>query len=185
MQIVEEGLATVETAQGYQADDVLLVRVAGTKPTSCHIVCIERALTTVEPPAFVVRMQIDPRMRCAQAVAQFEEVQAFRIGSPREEILIHHAGEVIRAEVRQLGAPERSAPLLGDVDDSFLPPEVEFSGVSRNHDPGEAIRDALANLSRDTGGIADWLSMYRVTDMRVELGGIAGFNQLRVTLRGR
>ncbi|MEE6295380.1 hypothetical protein [Georgenia wangjunii] len=186
MEIVEHDLATVTTAQAYQFDDVLLVRLAGTKPTPCHIVSIEQALTDVEPPAFVARMRIDPRMRCAAVVTDYEVVQAFRIGSPREEVVVHHAGEAIRVDVTTLGGQARSFGGLGGAGDDFYPPEVELTGISRNHDPGEAIRDALANIGeRDTGGISDWLSTYTVTDMRVELGGIAGFNQLRVTLRGR
>ena len=185
MEIVEEDLATVRSAHAYQVGDLLVLRLAGSKPTACHTVSIERALTEAEPPAFLARMRIDPRKRCAPVVADFEEVQAFRLASPREEVLVHHSGEPLRVEVRRLDAQERSRPVLSEVGDGLLPPEVEFSGVSRDHDPGEAIRDALDSLKRDTGGIYDWLSTYTVQDMRVELGGIAGLNQLRVTLRGR
>lgn len=66
MDIVEQELATVERADAYQSDDLLIVRVSGETPTACHIVSIERALTDVEPPAFAVRMRINPMARCMQ-----------------------------------------------------------------------------------------------------------------------
>ena len=71
MEIVEQELATVEQADAYQSGDVLIVRVAGKRPTACHIVSIEASLLDVEPPAFAVRMRIDPRARCMWQEADF------------------------------------------------------------------------------------------------------------------
>ncbi len=71
MYISEEELASIEQAKAYQLDDVLLVLLAGTKPTACHRVTIERSLPDVEPPALVARLSMDPRVRCTSDPAPY------------------------------------------------------------------------------------------------------------------
>lgn len=185
MEIVEQELATVEQADAYQGEDLLIVRLAGKKPTACHIVSIERALTDVEPPAFIARMRIDPRARCMQQVNDFEVVQAFRIGGVRPEVVVHHANGEMRVEVTEFSVqrgdtltPSRTFP-----PDPFGEP-AEADGYSRNYDLGEAIRDALGKLPDRGSAIPDWLNVYTVDSMAVEIGGIGGFNHLKVTVRG-
>lgn len=185
MEIVEQELATVEKADAYQTEDLLILRLAGTRPTACHIVSIERALTDVEPPAFVVRLRMDPRARCMPQVADFEAAQAFRIGGPRAEVLVHHADGELTVEVTELTVDRQVA----DRSSATFPPDpfgepAEAYGYSRSYDLGEAVRDAIAKLPDRGAAIPDWLSSYAVVSTDVEIGGIAGFNHLRVTVRG-
>ena len=186
MDSVEQELATVERADAYQSDDLLIVRVSGETPTACHIVSIERALTDVEPPAFAVRMRINPLARCMQQVADYEAVQAFRIGGPRSEVVIHHSGGELRAAVTQLQVERRSSldpssPFLGGL---INEQPTEAFGFSESYDPAEAIRDAIGKLPQRGADIPDWLNTYTVGAMVVEIGGIGGFNHLKVTVRG-
>lgn len=109
-----------------------------------------------------------------QQVADFEVAQAFRIGGPREEVVVHHAEGEMTVEVRRLNV-ERAA-----VDQAALtfPPDPfgepsEAYGYSRNFDYGEAVRDAIAKLPDRGAGIPDWLSTYAVVATDVEIGGIA------------
>ena len=151
-----------------------------------HFVSIERALTDVEPPAFAVRMRINPLARCMQQVADYEAVQAFRIGGPRSEVVIHHSGGELSAAVTQLQVEPRtsldpSSLFLGGLIDEQ---PAEAFGFSESYDPGEAIRDAIGKLPQRGADIPDWLNTYTVGAMVVEIGGIGGFNHLKVTVRG-
>ena len=193
MEIVEQELARVEQADAYQTEDLLIVRLAGKVPTPCHIVSIERALTDVEPPAFVARMRINPLARCMAPEppgVDFEAVQAFRIGGARSEVVVHHAGGEVTVEVEELSVHDDVAesskgravvgsPLL----DPFGEP-VEAYGYSRNYDLAEAVHDAIGKIPPRGVGIPDWLSTYSIVSMGAEIGGIAGFNHLKVTVSG-
>lgn len=186
MEIVEQELAIVERADAYQSEDLLIVRLVGKKPTACHLVAIERALTDVEPPAFAVRMRIDPRARCMEQVVDYEAVQAFRISGPRSEVVIHHADGELTVDVTQLHLERRSSPDLSfPFPGGFFDEQpAEAFGFSRSYDAAEAIRDAIAKLPQRGADIPDWLNTYTVEAMVVEIGGIGGCNHLKVTVRG-
>lgn len=186
MEIVEEQLADVSEARAYHIDDVLVLQVAGTRPSACHLVTLERAWTDVEPPSFVARMSIDPRARCAPLDQPFDATQAFRIGVHREEVLVRHAGGELTVPVQSL---EASAGLAGRRADPPLLIDLpqaepqEATGYSTSWDLQEAMRDAIAQLPKRTD-VTDWLYHYTVVEVGAEVGGIAGFNRLRVTVRG-
>lgn len=185
MRIVESDLATVDRARAYQVGDVLVLQVAGTRPTACHLVNLERALTDVEPPGFAARMSIDPRARCAPMVDGFEVAQAFRVGARRDAVVVHHAGGDLSVEVTALEADERLGLVPGDRPGVELPQteRSEAVGYSRSWDLQEAMRDAIAQLPRRED-MTDWLYHYEVVEIGAEVGGIAGFNRMRVTVRG-
>lgn len=183
MEIVEEQLADVSEARAYHVDDVLVLQVAGTRPSACHIVTFERAWTDVEPPSFVARMSIDPRARCAMLEQPFDATQAFRVGVHREEVLVRHAGGELTVPVQSLEASagrHAGLPLLGELPQTE---PQEATGYSKAWDLQEAMRDAIAQLPRRTD-VTDWLYRYTVVEVGAEVGGIAGFNRLRVTVRG-
>lgn len=186
MEIVEQELATVEHADAYQAGDLLIVRLAGKRPTACHIVSIERGLTDVEPPSFAARMRIDPRARCMWQVADFEVAQAFRMGGARPEVVIHHAGGELTVDVAKLdmddAVTERSPGKLPP--DLFGGEPVDACGYSRNYDLAEAVHEAVAQLPDRGAGIPDYLNTYSILSADVEIGGIGGWNHLKVTVRG-
>lgn len=184
MEIIEDQLATVDEARAYQVDDVLVLQVTGSRPSACHTVTLERTLTDVEPPGFVARMSIDPRMKCAPMEQAFHVTQAFRIGTHREEVTVHDAGGERTVEVRLLDTAARVSGAADGGPRAELPQhEVrEAVGYSRDWNLEEAMRDAIAQLP--DLGIPDWLYHYTVVEVGAEVGGIAGFNRLRVTVRG-
>lgn len=186
MEIVEDELATVAEARAFQLQDVLVVQLAGTRPSACHVVTLERALTDVEPPAFVARMTIDPRARCAPLEQPFDATQAFRVGAARSEALVHHAGGQLTVPVQRLepGAGAAAQRAGAGAMPAELPGGVphEAVGYSKAWDLQEAMRDAISQLPGN--GIADWLYRYRVVEIGADVGGVAGLNQLRVTVRG-
>ncbi len=190
MQIVDAALATVAQARAYQLEDVLLVRVSGEKPTACHIVALEQGVLDVEPPAFIARLSTDPRLRCAPDPVPFEHQRAFRVGTLRPQIRVHHAGGELNVDVEDLTpglqgrmgvARERGAG--GSILEVDREPQ-EAIGFSRAYDLGEAIQDAIRQLPPQGAGIPDWLSTYSVVSIGAEIGGIAGFNHLKVRVSG-
>lgn len=188
MQIVEDALATVDDARAYQFEDVVFVQLSGTKPNGCHVVLIERSLLDVEPPAFLARLATDPRVRCTPDAVPYEVQGAFRIGSPRDQVLVHHADgelevavETLQGENALSGSARRApAPILPDLDRG----PAEATGYSRNFDYGEALRDAISKLPYRGGDMPDWLSTYSVVSVGAEIGGIGGFNHLVVRVIG-
>jgi len=190
MHIVEDTLATVQEARAYQIDDVLLVRLSGTKPNACHFVIIERGMLDVEPPAFLARLATDPRVRCTPDEAPYEVQGAFRIGVQRDQVLVHHSGGELEVTVETLtpdgqetlirrGGPD-SPPILLDPDSD----PAEATGYSGSFDIQEALNDAIAKLPPRGGSIPDWLSTYTVVSIGAEFGGIAGRHHLVVRVTG-
>ena len=186
MQIVDADLATVDQARAYQIEDVLIVRVAGTKPTACHVVTLEQSLLTVEPPAFLIRLSTDPRVRCTPDPASFEEQRAFRVGILRPQVIVHHAAGELSVDVEDLTPALESASResLGGSLFDLEPQAYEAVGRSRDYDLGEAMRAAIAQLPPQGIGIPDWLSTYTVVSIGAEIGGIGGFNHLTVRVSG-
>lgn len=183
MELRESGLATVSEARAYQLDHVVIVKVAGTVPSACHEVSIEQALTDVEPPGFIARESIHPAKRCAPADTEYETVAAFRVGTTRESVVVHHAGGRLDVDVVAVPVPEGAVSarqVLAEIE-SHEPSEAV--GYSSRWDLGEAMRDAIERLPK-RDDVFDWLYQYRVVEIGAEVGGIAGFNRMRVTVRG-
>ncbi len=183
MELRESGLATVTEARAYQLDDVIVVKVAGTVPSACHEVSIEQALADVEPPGFIARESIHPAKRCAPAVTEYESVSAFRIGTARETVVVHHAGGRLDVDVVVVPVPEGASSARQLLVELEAHEPSEAVGYSSNWDLGEAMKDAIERLPK-RDDVFDWLYQYRVVDVGAEVGGIAGFNRLRVTVRG-
>lgn len=60
----------------------------------------------------------------------------------------------------------------------------EAIGLSRTYDLGEAVHDAIKQLPAQGAGIPDWLSTYTVISISAEIGGLAGFDHLKVRVVG-
>ncbi|MCS6804208.1 MAG: hypothetical protein RMM98_00605 [Acidobacteriota bacterium] len=56
-----------------------------------------------------------------------------------------------------------------------------FVGINQQGDFQKALNDALAK-AQDAAGCCDHLVTYRVTDIQGQVGGIAGRNQITVTI---
>jgi hypothetical protein len=179
-------LAQVNTADGFQIGDYLVLRIAGEKPTPCYVVTIELAPIDIFPPQFNATWAIDPAVRCMQVVTPYEVVQGFHIGSQLEKVTLNAEGGAIEVSIQQL-PPLEPGPVIptgpGLASDIVSPPS-EAVGYSSSYDVGEAIRNAIEQLPPRDRGIADWLSTYTVLEIGAEVGGIAGWNRLFARVRG-
>lgn len=180
MQLEESVLAPVDAARAYRIDDALIVQVAGKKPTPCHEVRIERSLLDVEPPTFAIGLWLDPRVRCIARVTDFDDAAAFRTAAAPREIVVRHAGGDLTVEVTELVTESRLTQLTPDLPGSG---PAEAVGYSSNWDVAEAFRDAISHLS-GADSYPDQLHHYTIVDIGAEVGGIAGFNRMRVRVRG-
>jgi hypothetical protein len=178
--------AHVERASACQIGEVLLLSLAGTKPTPCHEIVVVKSLIEAEPPRFEAQFHI-PDTVCIQITQDYVHQQAFVIGGAiRDEVIIHRDGEPLTVPVEHL--PESSAEGIGTlarnpgVVPTWLREPVEGRGVSRNYDIREAVDDAIRAMPAPPP-IPDWLARYEIVSMVVEQGGFAGLNQLAVTVR--
>lgn len=177
-------LAPVQSAKGYQVGQHLVLIVAGDKPTPCHQVDIELQPMDIFPPQFRATMTTDPLAICAQVVTPYERVEAFSAGDlAGQTIRIEAADGDVEVQVEPVAESEDQTAARVSLDDVVGPPAEAF-GYSESYDLGEAIRDAIGKLPGRGGNIADWLSHYEVLEISVEVGGIAGFNHLKVKVRG-
>lgn len=173
--------AQVEQANGYRIGQYLVLRIAGERPTACYEVDIEQLPIDIFPPEFAATWAQDPRARCIQVVAPYERVEAFEVGGEFEQVTLRTAGGNIEVPVETLAEPEGAARLtLGDV----LGEPAEAVGYSKNWDLAEAMQDAISKLPPRGIDIPDWLSTYTVVEIGAQVGGIAGFNDLTVRVRG-
>jgi hypothetical protein len=184
----EESYASVREARAYQIGEFLLLQIAGDLPSPCHLVDIERSPLDVEPPQFAARLSVRLDAKCAQVLTPYEHADAFHIGGPRDEVTLHSAEGELAVRVQDLKpdwdpgevAESAGTGLLA----SYLGEPGEAIGYSNAYDLGEAMRDAIAQLPPQGGGIPDWLARYEVVSIGAEIGGIAGLNRLCVKVRG-
>jgi hypothetical protein len=188
-QVMEAGadwtgeLAQVETARGYQVGDYLFLQIAGEKPSPCHVVDIKQNPTDVFPPQFSATLFVDPRVRCIQVVTRYERAEVFAVaGLAGKTVQLDTGGGQIAIEVEEVIGQEPADGGDSPFDDIGEPGEAV--GYSPSWDLAEAVRDAIGQLPSRGGHIADWLNHYEVVSIEAEIGGIAGFNHLKVRVRG-
>lgn len=182
--MADRDLANVSTAKGYQVGQHLVLVIAGEKPTPCHEVDIELKPIDIFPPQFRATMTTDPLAICVPVVTPYERAEAFSSGDlAGQTVLIEAADGDVEVQVEAVAEVDDAPP--GRVSlDTVIGPPAEAEGYSDSYDLGEAIRDAIGKLPDRGGGIADWLYRYEVLEIGAEIGGIAGFNRLRVKVRG-
>ncbi len=183
MQIAKEKtLADVVNVKAYHVNDVILILINGEKPTPCHEVGIEKSLLTSEPPTFYAYFEWDNDVTCPAVVTPYSDQFAFRIGGARDEVLLHTAAGEQRVAVEKLtlSSPDEASPEFGRRPSISL---TETTGYSKGFELKEALQDAIAALPKPPQ-IPDWLATYEVLSIKVEIGGIAGFNHLAVRVRG-
>lgn len=62
--------------------------------------------------------------------------------------------------------------------------KITATGYSDKWDLGEAFKDAIANLPKDKNPFPDKLYHYTIVEIGAEIGGIAGFNRMKVIIKG-
>jgi hypothetical protein len=175
-------LANVEEARAYYFAEHLLLTIVGRKPDPCHIVDIEKSLLTVEPPEFEARWYAQPGP-CPDVVTPYAHQEVFFIGGKRETVKLHHADGAFEVEVQDLSQQLDEDPALAGLAVDHSPSEA--TGYSEAWDFTEAFRDAVGKLPPGPGAnIPDWLFTYEVVSIGAEVGGIAGFDYMYVTVRG-
>jgi hypothetical protein len=179
-------LAQVETAKGYQVGNYLLLQIAGEKPTPCHVVDIVQSPTDIFPPQFSATLTTDPAVICAQVITPYEKVEAFEVsGLGGQSVQLETGGGTIDVAVQEVEFDSEVAQPGGSVSVlDIIGPPSEAVGYSDSWDLAEAMRDAISKLPRRGERIADMLRQYEVLEVGAEIGGIAGFNHLKVRVRG-
>lgn len=181
-------LAQVQQANGYRLGDILVLRIAGEKPSPCFEVDIEELPIEIFPPQFSATWAPDPLAICPAVVTPYERVEAFRLGGEAEKVTLHAAGGNIEVPIETIASPDgEAAPdAAATATDprAILGQPAEAIGYSDNWDFGEAVKDAISKLPPRGAGIPDWLSTYQVIEAGAEIGGIAGLNRLSVRVRG-
>jgi hypothetical protein len=168
-------LADVQRAKAYRVGEVVILVVAGDKPTPCHEVDIQQLPIRIFPPQYSVVLSMNPLARCANVVTPYERSELFRLGDGNvESLTLHTAGGTMDVPVETLDAPDGGA-VPSDPDEAV--------GYSRDWDLGEAMQDAIAKLPPGEPH-PDQLSTYTVVEIGAQVGGIAGFNHLTVRVRG-
>ncbi len=113
------------------------------------------------------------------------------MGLRREGVVVHHGGGQLEVAVEDAVPQDDSGETLALRDGrsgvSLVDLDAEPGeaiGYSRAYDLREAIEDAIRQLPPQGPDIPDWLSTYTVVSIGAELGGIGGFNHLKVHVRG-
>lgn len=164
--------------------------------TACYIdAYFVRSPLAVEPPVFLLRQKHNdnPGIRCTDAVHTLPHpVRAdfpwSRPARPPEIVVVrdqsgdHHVPVKV---ARQAAAGGEGA--LADAAFGIVPSPPGASvrqafGFSEAYDLGEAIRDAIENLPPGPPGFPDQLFDFKVVYIGAEIGGIAGFNRLKVSV---
>lgn len=123
-----------------------------------------------EPPTGIVLQVLTPTGPVSYTLSADETKDAKRF-------VIYAASNYIRSE---WDAPK---PLSATGDDTPELPRIA-SGYSSKWDFGEAFQDAIRNLPPDPHPFPDKLYHYTVISTGAEIGGIAGFNRMKVTVEG-
>ena len=177
-------LAQVTSAKGFQVGTYLVLVIAGEKPTPCHQVDIELQPFDIFPPQFKATLTTDPLVICPEVVTPYERAEAFSVSDVAgKTVIIETGGGDVEAQVEAV-AQQDDQPIGRVRLDDVIGPPSEAVGYSDAYDLGEAIKDAIGQLPGRGGNIADWLSDYEVVSIGAEIGGIAGLNRLKVTVRG-
>jgi hypothetical protein len=88
----------------------------------------------------------------------------------RRSIMVRTADGITQVQVEGVGA---GSPPEGALRETAV-------GYSDKWDLAEAMRDAIGQLPDSHPGVQDWLYSYTVASIGAEIGGLAGFNRLRV-----
>jgi hypothetical protein len=177
-------LARVEQANGYRLGDMLILRIAGEKPSPCFEVDIEELPIRIFPPEFAATWAPDPLAICPDVMTPYVRVEAFRLGGQADQVKLHTAGGNIDVAIETIPPPDGDVAAAAADDPRAAAEPIEAVGYSDDWDFGAAMKDAIAQLPDRSGGARDWLSTYQVVAVGAEIGGIAGFNRLAVKVRG-
>jgi hypothetical protein len=172
-------LADVRQASATWTEGQLRIQVAGEVHESCWTVDIEQSPLRIWPPQFVVNRRRTGTI-CAEVFTRYVVAETFPTGARPESIVLHHAGGEMNVPV---DAGDRGG-LPGIPDDGGDGTYDEAEGRSRRRFSfDEAFGNAVEALPYRPSEIADWMDTVVVTQIRAELGGIAGARDLVVRVR--
>ena len=177
-------LAQVTSAKGFQVGAYLVLVIVGEKPTPCHEVDIELQPFDIFPPQFKATLTTDPLAICPDVVTPYERAEAFSVSDVAgKTVIIETGGGDVEVQVEAVAQQDDQPTARVSLDDVLGPPS-EAVGYSDGYDLREAIMDAAEKLPNRASNIADWLYEYEVVSIGAEVGGIAGLDRLKVTVRG-
>lgn len=168
-------LARVKSAEAYYLGGHLILIVSGDKPTPCYTVRIDGSLD-VEPPTFIVQWRQGGI--CPQVITPYRKVAVFFIGSYRETINVVSEEGTKSVAVKKLPLPLEGAD--AEAAKTYAPAQRQATGYSSTFSFEDAFRNAIAQLPPR---FPDELQQFTVTETGALVGGIAGIQELFVTVR--
>ena len=173
-------LADVGQASATWTEGQLRVQVAGEVHESCWTVDIEQSPLDIWPPQFVVNRRRTDAI-CAEVFTRYVVAESFPLGARPDSIVLHHAGGEMNVPVEASSGP--ALPGLPDDGDGGGDFDEAEGRSRRRFSFDEAFGNAVEALPHRPSEIADWMDTVVVTQIRAELGGIAGSRDLVVRVR--
>ena len=171
-------LADVGQASATWDEGQLRIQVAGEVHESCWAVSIEQSPLDIWPPQFAVNRRRTSTI-CSPVMTRYVAAETFTVGARPDSIVLYHAGGEMNVPVEARGGNGLPGVAPGD-GGGF----DEAEGRShRRFSFDEAFANAVEALPFRPSNIADWMDTVVVTEIRGELGGIAGSRDLVVRVR--
>lgn len=176
------GPAAVDEVRAFQHDGYLLIVAKGTTPTPGYRVHLVQSPLRIFPPQYIVE-QCELAGVSAQVISPYHVSGVFRLETPVESVVVHHAGGTTTVAVERPG-PELACyqqavgasgagPCAAGAD--------EATGFSPAKSFDEAFAQARANLPvLPPPTAADSMEEIKVAEIGALVGGIAGFDHLYV-----
>jgi len=178
------GPATVDELRAFQHDGYLLIVAKGTTPTPGYRVHIVQSPIRIFPPQYIVE-QCELAGVSAQVISPYHVSDVFRLETPVDSVVVHHAGG------RTTVAVERPGPELACYEQAVGAQGAgpcaagadEATGFSAAKSFDEAFAQARANLPvLPPPTVADSMEEIKVAEIGALVGGIAGFDHLYVRI---
>jgi hypothetical protein len=150
----------------------VIITVKGNTPTPGYLKEIKRNLITIYPPEFLIRYSKKPGI-FEEKITPFELQTNFHAKQNPGTIILYCQDKKIDVSVTD------SYEVLSDSIAEGAKHRFEATGMSSNGVFHEAFNSALNQLSE---GIFDELLSVRIASIEGQFGGIAGLNELSVTV---
>lgn len=174
-------LSTRTALRAFYGHEYLVIVAEGELPTPGFDPDIEQSMLQIFPPQFSLLRCVRPGI-FPQVVTPFRYAESFLVGTRPDVVTVYHAEGSDEVTVEDCGA--ELAAYTRTVRRAEECPEGadQATGFSKRLSFDEAFRDALTKLPPIENPIPDQLERVQVVEIGALFGGIAGFNDLTVTI---